>query len=141
MVILNLIEKYDALPEETILDFFQSRNCTFMERLVRNVDKYPLLYNVLKEYYRLHPDEINNTGTDNRTPLMNAVYSSKLTNFFLKNGANVHHEDYDECTALHDAIYSNNLKSVKLLLEYDGNTTNEKYKDIVHNISLLNVLS
>ena len=66
-----------------------------------------------------HGADINHTGADGRTPLINAIMSDDLAavNFLLAHGADLDHIDNSGAHALQYAAFMGNVEIVKSLLE------------------------
>lgn len=134
-VLHNILDEEDMLLlENHSLDkkykicFHCSSNVTRLMLLVNFLAKYPQKYsqisNIIEQYVKEVPGEINKMDDNDRTALGICIIqyptNIKIIKIMLNNSANINQPDGNGLTIYGVACYNFNIVLMRLILEYDG---------------------
>lgn len=155
---LVLLEKNNQDIKYKNAFFNYEKGVTRLMLLVLFLHKHHKITNIIKEYIKEIPEEINKISKNYWNALDICIAISKddfyieAVKILLNGGADVNQVDNYGCVSLHIAASYSNLLMAKLILEYDGinikDSTNSypvdlcsdkiKFNKILDNITLLN---
>lgn len=117
--------------------------CSFLEKLIISAPNEGIkIDDIIKEYCKTNPNEINKFNGLGYSPLMYAIYhSNSYVKILCDNGADVNLKNKDSSNNALSFARQNNYASITLLLEYDGYYTSKSNSviKILKDIKMLNI--